>query len=95
VAVSSTTNYYGYGGVYRPYYYSGFGGYNTTNYNIDHYKDGSLIIDIIDASTEKLVWQGTGNKEIDGPVKDPDKRIPEAVGMIMANFPPGAEKKKK
>jgi Domain of unknown function (DUF4136) len=95
VAVSSTTNYYGYGGVYRPYYYSGFGGgYGTTSYNVDHYKDGSLIIDIVDAATEKLLWQGIGNREIDGPVKDPDTRIPQAIASIMADFPPGMGKKK-
>jgi len=39
------------------------------------------------------VWQGTGNKEIDGPVKDPDTTIPKAVASIMESFPPGKTKK--
>jgi hypothetical protein len=93
VAVSSTTDYYGYGGIYRPYYWgSGMGVSSTTNYNVQHYKDGSLIIDIVDAGSKKLVWQGVGNKEIDGPVKDPDAAIPKAVASIMAGFPPGMAK---
>ena len=93
VAVNASTNYYGYGGYYRPYYWGGGMGSSTTTYNTEHYKDGSLIIDVIDANTKKLVWQGTGNKEIDEPIKDPDKKIPEAVSLIMASFPPGMTKK--
>jgi Domain of unknown function (DUF4136) len=93
VAVSSTTDYYGYGGMYRPYYWGGGMSSATTNYNVQHYKDGSLIIDVIDANSKKLVWQGTGNKEIDGPVKDPDTTIPKAVASIMESFPPGKSKK--
>ncbi|ANE49212.1 DUF4136 domain-containing protein [Flavisolibacter tropicus] len=85
----SATNY-GYGGVYRPYYWGGGVGY--TNYDVQHYKDGSLIIDIIDANTQKLIWQGIGNKEIDGPIKDPDTKIPKAISMIMEGFPPKAKK---
>jgi hypothetical protein len=90
VSVSSTSNYYGYGGVYRPYY-AGYGGsgMGTTTYDTRHYKDGSLIIDVIDAKSNNLLWQGIGNKEIDGPAKNPDTNIPKAINSIMASFPPG------
>ncbi|MCU7552298.1 DUF4136 domain-containing protein [Chitinophagaceae bacterium LB-8] len=93
VSVSSNTNYYGYGGMYRPYYWGAGGGYSTTNYDVQHVKDGSLIIDIIDARTNKLIWQGIGNKEIDKPIKNPDTKIPQAISIIMADFPPGKSKK--
>src|SRR5262245_21128074 len=93
VAVSSTTDYYGYGGMYRPYYWGGGMGSSTTNYNVQNYKDGSLIIDVVDANSKKLLWQGTGNKEIDKPAKDPDTVIPKAVASIMESFPPGKAKK--
>lgn len=89
--VNATTNYYGYGGLYRPYgYWGGMGmgsGYTTVStYN---YKDGSLTIDIVDTKTNKMVWQGIGNKEIDKSPKDPDAAINEAVKAILAKFPPG------
>ncbi|MBO9573881.1 MAG: DUF4136 domain-containing protein [Chitinophagaceae bacterium] len=94
VAVSSTTDYYGYGGVYRPYFWGAGGGVSAnTQYNVDHYKDGSLMIDIIDANTKHLVWQGIGDKEIDKPLKDPDTEIATAIETIMAGFPPGIAKK--
>lgn len=92
-AVTANTNYYGYGGYYRPYY-GGMGmASSTTSYNVENYKDGSLIIDVVDAKSNKLVWQGTGNKEIDKPAKDPDTAIPKAISSIMNSFPPGKSKK--
>lgn len=95
-SVVATTDYYGYGGVYRPYGwgvgYAGFAPPSTTTFNVYEYKDGSLIIDLIDAGKKQLVWQGTGNKEIDKPSSDPDTAITEAVTKIMADFPPNAKK---
>ncbi|HEX5153980.1 MAG TPA: DUF4136 domain-containing protein [Parafilimonas sp.] len=92
-SVSSTTDYYGYGGVYRPWAWGGgLGATGYTTYNVQNYKDGSLIIDIADAKTNNLVWEGIGNEEIDKPVKDPDTQIPAAIASIMKNFPPGAAK---
>lgn len=92
-SVSSNTDYYGYGGFYRPYGWGGMGmatGYTT--YDVQHYKDGSLIIEIIDAKTKKLIWEGIGNKEIDQPITDLEKEINDAVAAILAKFPPGPVK---
>src|SRR6476620_12526311 len=55
-SVTSTTNSYGYGGYYRPYGWGGAMGVSSyTTYDVQNYKDGSLIIDIVDAKTQKLV----------------------------------------
>src|ERR1700754_3126044 len=89
VDVSSTTNNYGYGGYYRPYSWGAGMGTSYTSDDVQHYKDGSLIIDIVEAKTKKLLWQGIGNNRIDGPVSDAGTRIPVAIGKIMAGFPPG------
>jgi hypothetical protein len=87
-SVTANTNYYGYGGYYRPYMYGGgMGGSSTTSYDVQNYKDGSIIIDVIDSKTKKLVWQGIGNKEIDKPSSNPDVAIAEAITKIMASFP--------
>lgn len=90
-SVSSNTDYYGYGGGYRPWGWGGgMGVTGYTTYNVQDYKDGSLIIDIADAKTQKLVWEGIGNKEIDKPLDNPDAEIAAAVASILAKFPPGA-----
>lgn len=95
-SVSSNTNFYGYGGMYRPYGYWGggamMGGANTT-FNTYDYVDGSLVIDIVSTKTGKLVWQGVGNSEIDSKPDNPEEFINGAINKILAGFPPGAEKK--
>lgn len=95
-SVSSNTDFYGYGGMYRPYGYWGggamMGGANTT-FNTYDYVDGSLVIDIVSAKTQKLVWQGIGNAQIDSKPDNPEEFINGAITKILAGFPPGAVKK--
>jgi hypothetical protein len=51
------------------------------------YKDGSLIIDVVDIKTNRLLWEGKGNAEIMQQPKDPDEAIGKAVEKIMNEFP--------
>jgi hypothetical protein len=88
----TATNYYNYGGYYRPYYW-GPTYVGPTVYNVKELREGSLVIDVIDASTKHLLWQSTGNKEIDTGLKSPETEIPAAVTKILAYFPPGSKKK--
>lgn len=88
----TSTNYYNYGGYYRPYRW-GPTYIGPTVYNVSELREGSLVIDIIDASSNHLVWQGTGNKEIDTGLKEPETEIPAAIAKIFTEFPPKSEKK--
>lgn len=81
----SNTNYYGYGGVYRPYYWGP--GNDTSEVTRVKYTNGSLIIDMVDATTKQLIWQGIGNSEIDVPLQKADTFIPEAIKKILKSFP--------
>jgi len=95
-SVSANTNFYGYGGMYRPYGYWGGGammGAANTTVDTYNYVDGSLIIDIVSTKTSKLLWQGIGNAEIDSKPDNPEEFINGAIKKILANFPPGSEKK--
>lgn len=87
--VTATTNYYGYGGLYRPYgFYGGMGmGVANTSVNTYNYKAGSFIIDIVEVKSNKAIWQGTGTKDFDNQLKDPDTEIPAGVSKIMASYP--------
>ncbi|UWY29394.1 DUF4136 domain-containing protein [Flavobacterium sp. TR2] len=94
--VTADTNFYGYGGMYRPYGYWGGGammGGGSTTFNSYDYVDGSLVIDIVSTKTDKLVWQGIGNAEIDSRPDNPEQFINDAIKKILAGFPPGAVKK--
>ncbi|MDR7369655.1 DUF4136 domain-containing protein [Flavobacterium aquidurense] len=93
--VTANSNYYGYGGMYRPYGYWGGGGMmsGSTTFNTYDYVDGSLIIDIVSTKTDKLVWQGIGNAEIDSKPDNPEEFIKGAIKKILEGFPPGLAKK--
>lgn len=55
----------------------------TSNHN-----EGALIIDLIDAKSNKLVWQGIGSGiSVDSP-RSKQKQIPQIVAEIMASYPP-------
>ncbi len=85
-------NSYGYGGGYRPYAWGG--GNMSTTVNVQNYVAGSLIIEVANASTNKLIWEGIGNQDIDSPSSNPEQAINTAVQKIMASFPPGMQAKK-
>ncbi|MCF1753362.1 DUF4136 domain-containing protein [Mariniradius sp. RY-2] len=89
----TSTNYYNYGGYYRPYRWGPTYVGGSTVYNVSELREGSLVIDIIDASTKHLIWQGTGNKEIDTGLKKPETEVPAAVAKILAGFPPQPKQK--
>ncbi|WP_295675084.1 DUF4136 domain-containing protein [uncultured Mucilaginibacter sp.] len=76
----------GWGGWYRPYYaYGGpFSYYGGLTYaEKEHYKEGTLIIDIIDTRTGKIVWRGFGVGEVHhNPQKDIDD-LPKVVNGIL------------
>ncbi|TWJ00093.1 uncharacterized protein DUF4136 [Mucilaginibacter frigoritolerans] len=74
---------WGWGGYYRPYYnYYGapFAYYGGLTYaEKEHYKEGTLIIDLIDTHTRKIVWRGFGVGEVH---KDPQKNIDDLPKVV-------------
>ncbi len=78
--------YYGWG--WNPWYWGpGWGGSNVSTRT-----EGSLYIDIIDAKSKELVWQGKGVGNL-GNVENPErkeKRIREFVTEILKAYPPNA-----
>lgn len=77
----------------RPYGMYGWGrpfgwGVGMSRTWTQNYNQGALILDLIDAKTQKLVWQGVGSGiSVDSP-KSKQKQIPEIVAEIMSNYPP-------
>jgi len=86
-ATATTTGNGVYGGPWR---YGYGGGFSTTQVNYYSYVDGTLFVNMVDRSTEKIVWQGRGTKTIE-PDISPEKReanINNAVKQIFAKYPP-------
>jgi hypothetical protein len=68
-------------------YYWGYGGRDIDVYN---YKEGTLMIDLVDANTHQLVWRGAAQKPLDeksSPEKA-EQTINNVVGKILSQYPP-------
>ncbi|OWP83666.1 hypothetical protein BWK59_09325 [Flavobacterium davisii] len=50
--------------------------------------EGTLIIDVIDAKTKELIWQGKGSGYLTEDVNKKDARIKEFVSKILEKYPP-------
>jgi hypothetical protein len=57
--------------------------------DISQYTEGSLILDFVDAKTQKLVFRGAGTAIVSDP-KTNAERIREAVEKIVQEFPKAA-----
>ena len=86
---ATATSTGGYGGRYG--WGGGYGGTTTINY--DSYVEGTLFIEMIDASKKELVWQGRGVGTIDpeASAKKREKNISYAVNQIFTKYPPKME----
>jgi hypothetical protein len=77
----SMGGYYG----YRGGYYGAYGGYDTT---VTQYTQGTLNIDIINNSTDTLLWEGVTIGRITDKVRENVQgAVNKAVPEIMAKYP--------
>ena len=87
-----------YSGVGGSWGYGGWGhvgmGSTTTYENV--YTVGTMILDIYDAKTQKLLWRGTASDTIPEKASSLTKKIDKAITKLFKKFPPppAAEKKK-
>lgn len=58
--------------------------------DVKRVRKGTLVIDIIDPLSNKIVWRGIAKKQLNNTVnlKQRDQAIREAVTLILENFPP-------
>lgn len=54
---------------------------------VDYYKDGSLVIELIDAETNNIVWQGWARIDVTD-LEDSEALIQKTVTQILDQYPP-------
>lgn len=64
-------------------------GYGWFNVTVDDYREGTLVIVIIDAKTRMMVWRGTASARTmpTSSVQEKRERMREATAAILAKFP--------
>ena len=81
-------NGFGWGWNWSPFWGMGIG-YST----VATTPEGTLFIDVLDAKTKELVWQGEGTGYLTKNTDEKDARIKEFVDKILAQYPPGSSKR--
>jgi hypothetical protein len=81
--------HWGYGAGAWPYrggYYGAWAGAPVTYTTINDYTEGTLLLDFVDTSKQKLVFRGVGKGTVGSPESNA-KKIEEAVRKIVAKLP--------
>lgn len=87
IYVNTRNNFgWGWGWGFNPWFW-GNGGYNSVTTRTE----GTLYVNIIDAATKQLIWQGKGRGGINEFMKNRDERISLFVHEIVENYPPVVE----
>ena len=84
------TTGYGYGGGY----YRWGGGMGTTTSQVNSYIQGTLVLDIYDATTKKLAWRGTGTDTASDKADKNAKKVQKALDKMFKEYPPPKPKAK-
>lgn len=88
--MSSISHYDGFGVGERPGYGGGWPAGSRTVTDVQSYKEGTLILDVVNGQTNRLVWRGIAQAEVD-PSRDPHARqelLREAIHDMLTHFPP-------
>ena len=86
VQLQSDTFSYGWGGYGMGswgYYGYGFGGPVSTTTRVVEYQRGTLVIDIVDARSNELIWRGSVS---DLPVSDDQSKLQKTITKALAKM---------
>jgi hypothetical protein len=83
------TFYNGFGGGRR---WGGFGGFGDATTTVNTYKVGTLVIDLFDAKTEKLIWRSSSSDTLSDNSDKNIKNLDKGVNKMFQHFPPAPKK---
>jgi hypothetical protein len=91
-SVYSYGNGWGWGGGWGwRYWRYGVAWPMTIQRQIETYTDGTVVVNLVDAKTKQVVWEGEVADVVSLPVQDPiqaTKQVDAAVGKLFAKYPP-------
>jgi hypothetical protein len=79
------TFYDGFGGGW---FWGGFGGPDLSTTTTVNTPVGTLVVDIFDAHTKKLIWRGTSDKTLSEKPDKNEKKLEDSVQSMFKHFPP-------
>ncbi len=82
------TYYDAFGGIW-----SWKGGYTDFTTTIDTYQVGTLVVDLFDAKTKKLLWRGSSSKSLSNRSDKNFRNLDKGVQKMFERFPPAKQAK--
>ncbi|GAB3202720.1 hypothetical protein ABID22_001029 [Pontibacter aydingkolensis] len=79
---------YGYSHWYGYRYNYGFNRFPATYKTINQYKQGTIVVDLVDVDSNELVWRGVGEAPVDMAGDISQERINTIVSNILKQYPP-------
>jgi uncharacterized protein DUF4136 len=86
---------YGGGWGWRGFGYGGFGGgggFGESTTTTETFKVGTLVVDLFDSKTKKLVWRGSSSDTISNNSSKNIRNLDKGVEKMFKQFPPNAAK---
>ncbi len=83
MSYQTINSHYGYG-------WGWYGGVGTSTTYVNEWDEGTLLVDIVDASSNQLVWRGTATGTVEpelSPVES-QARLDDAAAKLLGTFPP-------
>jgi len=71
----------------------GGGGFGEATTTTETYKVGTLVVDLFDTKTKKLLWRGTSSDTLSNNSDKNIKNLDKGVEKLFKQFPPGSSKK--
>jgi hypothetical protein len=74
-------------------FYDGFdgwmwGGFAGATTYVDNYTEGTLIVDLFDTASKKLIWRGSATDVLSGKPEKDEKKVDKGVAKMFEHFPP-------
>ena len=91
---TTTTVGGGYGNGWGRRYWGYGAGARFSTSQVHQYREGTIVLEIVDSKSNQLVWQGSAEGALTGldNTEDASEQINKAVRDMLVNFPPGAKK---
>jgi hypothetical protein len=67
------------------------GGMGETTTTVENTPVGTLVVDIFDQSTKKLIWRGNSSESLSGNPDKNNKKLEKDVTEMFKKFPPAAK----
>jgi hypothetical protein len=83
------TFYDGMGGGWR---WRGLGGFGQSTTTVENYKVGTLVVDLFEGNSKKLVWRGVASDTVSDKADKNAKNLDKGVQKMFQHFPPSASK---